>query len=188
MSPTIFAYFAEAAQEAPERDFLVIPPSASKAYNPAGVTLSYRRLLERATALRQLYAQAGYGHGHRVAILLENRPAFIEHWLALNALGVSVVPVNPFYRSEELKYLLGHSDAVLAVSIAARVGDLVAAAKTTGRAIPVIAEDAAEIPAATFARAAPGRARPRHRMRPALHLRHHGQPQGLHPHQRLFSG
>jgi acyl-CoA synthetase (AMP-forming)/AMP-acid ligase II len=149
MSPTLFAYFAEAAQEAPERDFLVIPPSASKGYAHAGVALSYRRLLERATALKQLYSQAGYGHGHRVAILLENRPAFIEHWLALNALGVSVVPVNPFYRSEELKYLLGHSDAVLAVAIAARVGDLVAAAKTTGRAIPVIAEDAAEIPAAT---------------------------------------
>jgi acyl-CoA synthetase (AMP-forming)/AMP-acid ligase II len=146
MSPTVFAHFAEAAKDAPERAFLVIPPSASKAYAHGGVTLSYRALLARAEALRDRYARAGYGHGHRVAILLENRPAFVEHWLALNALGVSVVPVNPFYRSEELSYLLGHSDAVLAVSIAARVADLVAAAQATGRAIPVIADDAAEIP------------------------------------------
>ena len=149
MSPTVFASFAEAAQEVPERAFLVIPPSAAKTYAHAGVTLTYGALRERVEALSRRYARAGYGHGHRVAILLENRPAFVEHWLALNALGVSVVPVNPFYRSEELTYLLGHSDAVLAVSIAGRVGDLVAAATSTGRTIPVIADDAAEIPAAT---------------------------------------
>ncbi|HEX7007647.1 MAG TPA: AMP-binding protein [Alphaproteobacteria bacterium] len=148
MNPTVFASFAEAAHEAPEREFLVVPPSASKGYAPAGVTLSYRLMLERADALRRRYAAAGYGHGHRVAILLENRPSFIEHWLALNALGVSVVPVNPFYRSEELIYLLGHSDAVLAVAIESRAADLVAAAKATGRTIPVIADAAADIPTA----------------------------------------
>ncbi|MGE5145170.1 MAG: AMP-binding protein [Candidatus Eiseniibacteriota bacterium] len=148
MKPTVFASFAEAAQEAPDRAFLVVPPSAAKAYAPSGVTLSYREMLARAEALKARYAAAGYGHGQRVAILLENRPAFVEHWLALNALGASVVPVNPFYRSEELTYLLGHSDAVLAVSIASRVADLVAAAKATGRTIPVIAEDAAEMPKA----------------------------------------
>ena len=148
MSPTVFTYFAEAAQDAPDRAFLVVPPSAAKAYAPAGETLSYREMLARARALKERYAASGYGHGHRVAILLENRPAFVEHWLALNALGVSVVPVNPFYRSEELIYLLGHSDAVLAVSIAARVSDIVAAAKATRRTIPVIADDAMDIPKA----------------------------------------
>ena len=30
---------------------------------------------------------SGYGVGHRVGLLLENRPAFFLHWLALNALG-----------------------------------------------------------------------------------------------------
>ncbi len=34
------------------------------------------------------YADAGYGPGHRVGLLLENRPAFFLHWFALNALGV----------------------------------------------------------------------------------------------------
>ena len=38
--------------------------------------------------------RAGYGHGHRVGLLLENRPAFFLHWFALNALGVSLVPIN----------------------------------------------------------------------------------------------
>jgi len=44
--------------------------------------------------LRQAYAAAGYGHGHRVGLLLENRPAFLLHWFALNALGASVVGVS----------------------------------------------------------------------------------------------
>ena len=46
---------------------------------------------------------AGYGHGHRVGLLLENRPAFLFHWFALNALGVSVVPINADMRSAELE-------------------------------------------------------------------------------------
>ena len=35
---------------------------------------------------------------------VENRPAFFFHWLALNALGASVVPINPQWRSAELEY------------------------------------------------------------------------------------
>ena len=66
-----------------------------------------RRVLVRAGARhvqahRDRYAAAGYGHGHRVAILMENRPEFFFHYLALNALGVGVVPVNPDYRHDEL--------------------------------------------------------------------------------------
>ncbi len=44
--------------------------------------------------------------GQRVGLLLENRPAFFEHWFALNALGVSVVPINPDLRAGELEYLI----------------------------------------------------------------------------------
>ena len=32
--------------------------------------------------------------GHRVGLMLENRPAAFLHWFALNALGASVVPLN----------------------------------------------------------------------------------------------
>ncbi|MEQ8700476.1 MAG: AMP-binding protein, partial [Bauldia litoralis] len=142
MSGTAFDIFADAAAEVPDRDYLVVPPSAAKDYAPEGVTLTYAQGLARIEAWRAAYAAAGYGHGHRVALLLENRPEFFDHWLALNALGVSVVPVNPHYRSEELTYLLDHSDAVLAVSLPERIGDLEAAAATLGRPLPVIAPDA----------------------------------------------
>jgi acyl-CoA synthetase (AMP-forming)/AMP-acid ligase II len=71
--------------------------------------------------LRAVYAAAGYGHGHRVALLLENRPEFFFHYLALNALGCGIVPINPDYRHDELLYQMEHSEADLAVSIATRV-------------------------------------------------------------------
>jgi acyl-CoA synthetase (AMP-forming)/AMP-acid ligase II len=56
--------------------------------------------------------------------MLENRPAFFFHWLALNALGASVVPINPEWRSAELEYLVGHSGMAVAVVPAERVEDL----------------------------------------------------------------
>ena len=68
--------------------------------------------------MREVYALAGYGHGHRVALLLENRPEFFFHYLALNALGVSIVPDQPDYRHDEMLYQMEHSEADLAVTIA----------------------------------------------------------------------
>ena len=86
------------------------------ASTPGAITLGRgaQREVER---LRAAYAAAGYGHGHRVGLLLENRPAFLFHWFALNALGVSVVPINAEMRSAELAYLIGHSEMSLAVTL-----------------------------------------------------------------------
>jgi acyl-CoA synthetase (AMP-forming)/AMP-acid ligase II len=78
-----------------------------------------------------------YGHGHRVGVLLENRPDFFLHWFALNALGVSLVPLNPDLRAAELEYLIGHSEMVAALAIPSRHSDLSAAAKAIGRSIAV---------------------------------------------------
>ena len=139
--PTVYGLFKAAAAEAPDRAFLVIPPSASGSYAPGGVTLTYAEGLAQIDEMRAAYAAAGYGHGQRVAILLENRPDFLVHWLALNALGVSVVPVNPYYRSAELAYLLDHSDCVLAVGVPERVADLEAAAAAAGRRLPAVGAD-----------------------------------------------
>ncbi|MFT7596212.1 MAG: acyl-CoA synthetase (AMP-forming)/AMP-acid ligase II, partial [Paracoccaceae bacterium] len=84
---------------------------------------------------------AGYTRGHRVMLLMENRPAFFLWWLALNALGVSVVPVNPDLRAAELTYMIDHAEPVLAVALPDRCADLRSAATAAGIAMPVIAPD-----------------------------------------------
>src|ERR1044072_5253437 len=90
----------------PDAIFLRAPAAAELAYAPDGFAYSYGEALARIEALRAAYAAAGYGHGACVALLLENRPEFFWHWLALNSLGVSVIPVNLDPRAHALAYSL----------------------------------------------------------------------------------
>src|SRR5689334_7734015 len=124
MRETLLDTFDRTARPAAHSVFLCAPPAAGRAYHPDGVECTYEQTRESAEALRYAYRAAGYGHGHRVVLLLENRPEFFFHFLALNALGVSIVPVNPDYRHDELLYLLDHSEADLVVVIGGRVADL----------------------------------------------------------------
>jgi len=75
------------------------------------LSLTYSQALERIAHIAASYRARGYGRGHRVALQLENRPEFPLHFLALNSLGASVVPLNPDYRAAELEYVLAHSEA-----------------------------------------------------------------------------
>ena len=134
---TVHALFAQTAQRRPEADFLCTESVTARSYRlPAG-SQSWAQAATEVERLYQAYRQAGYGLGHRVGLLLENRPAFIHHWLALNALGASVVPIHADLRSAELAYLLGHSETVLVQSLPERVAALQAVAAEQGRSLQV---------------------------------------------------
>jgi crotonobetaine/carnitine-CoA ligase len=135
---TVFDAFMTTAEAAPDNVFLCAPPAPGRAYHPDGVEFTYGETRAAALELRDLYAAAGYGHGHRVALLLENRPEFFFHYLALNALGVGIVPINPDYRHDEMLYQMEHSEADLAVVIASRVADLEAVARERAKPLPVV--------------------------------------------------
>jgi acyl-CoA synthetase (AMP-forming)/AMP-acid ligase II len=137
---SVFEAFAASAAAWPRHEFLHVPASASRTYAERALTYTYADALSRIEALRERYRASGLGKGARVALLLENRPAYFFHWFALNALGVSVVPINPDYRRSEIEYLLTHSEAILAVVVRERLSAVQAAAGS----IPVIAEDAVE--------------------------------------------
>jgi acyl-CoA synthetase (AMP-forming)/AMP-acid ligase II len=129
---TVFEAFADSAARHADAAFLFTESVTAAAYGiPAG-TLRYGAALADAQRLRDRYAAAGYGHGHRVGLLLENRPAFLLHWFALNALGVSVVPINAEMRHAEWAYLIGHSEICLAVTLPEKAAGLQAAAREAG--------------------------------------------------------
>src|SRR5262249_56672896 len=136
MSETVFDTFDRTARAAPDHVFLYAPPAAGRAYHPDGVEFTYGQTRGAVLALYERYARAGYGHGHRVALLLENRPEFFFHYLALNALGAGIVPINPDYRHDEMAYQMEHSEADLAVVIDSRAGDLEALARERGKPLP----------------------------------------------------
>ncbi|MBR1194690.1 AMP-binding protein [Bradyrhizobium sp. AUGA SZCCT0240] len=148
---TVFEAFARAAASYGDKPFLAVLPETAQAYGMAAGEISYGEAFAGIAALTDAYRAKGYGRGHRVGILMENRPGFFLHWFALNALGVSLVPINPDMRAAELEYLIGHSEIVAAVVIASRKDDVAAAAKAIGRDIPVVGPD--DEPAAIHASA-----------------------------------
>ena len=145
MTETVFELFEAAARRAPSGGCLCAPPMAGRPYHPGGIEIDYREARKRVAALSALYRAAGYGRGHRVALLLENRPDFHLHWWALNALGCGIVPINPAYRQDEMVYLLDHSEATLVVSVPERLSDVEAAVAGSAAATPIV--DAAALPA-----------------------------------------
>jgi crotonobetaine/carnitine-CoA ligase len=156
---TVLDAFLTTAARAPDRPFFCAPPAPGRPYHPDGIELTYGQMRAGVLAARDRYAAAGYGHGHRVALLLENRPEFFVHYLALNGLGCGIVPVNPDYRHDEMLYQLDHSEADLAVALTARVADLEAVARERAKPLPIV--DADHLPAALpRPAAAPGRGTP----------------------------
>ncbi len=117
---TIGAVFATAVLAHGERSFLAVPVNADRGYLSEGFEITYCEAGARVEALIAAYRNAGYGLGHRVATLLENRPDYILHKLALNSIGACCVPINPELRPGEIQYLLEHSEPDLVIALATR--------------------------------------------------------------------
>lgn len=145
---TLAHEFEAAATAAGHLPCVVVPPMPGRGYHDDGLEWTYGELAAIVQDLIDRYAARGWGHGHRVALLLENRPEFMAHFLALNRLGICAVPVNPDYRRDDLTYLFDHSASDLVVALSHRVAGL---RDVTG--LPVVDVDA-------FAETLPPAARP----------------------------
>src|ERR1700687_3741743 len=85
-----------------------------------------------------IYGAHGFGHGHRTAMVLDNRPEHFLHKLALNPLGVSCVPVNPDYRAGEIAYLLENSEIDLAIVCGDRREQLLVGIEASSHKAPIV--------------------------------------------------
>ncbi len=140
--PTLWLAVADTARSQGSLPCLAIPPRAARDYDPEGLLWTYGEVAARVTVLVERYAAAGYGHGHRVSLVLENRPEFMLHFLALNALGCWVVPLNPEFRHDDLTYVLGHAEVDLIVSLPQHMAAMTKGASAIGRRIPVASSTA----------------------------------------------
>ena len=131
-----------AAERWPDHPFVQMLSATAAAYGMSPCVLSYRQAQAQVEQLRESYRKAGYGHGHRVGLMLDNRPAFLLHWIALNGLGCSVVPISGELRSAELEYLIAHSGIELAIATPARHALLQSAAQAAQCGLSVIGPDA----------------------------------------------
>lgn len=141
---SVYEAFCEAPALAVGRDaadFLYIEPATAQAYGIGSGPVSWGQARSEVERLRAAYRAAGWGHGHRAGLLVENRPVFFYHWFALNALGVSVVPIDVEMRPAELAYLIGHSEIGLVFTLSGREADLRAAAAGAGVAMATLSND-----------------------------------------------
>lgn len=136
---SVYGAFRAAEQAYAARPMLYLPELTAKLYGTTASTFTYadvRRLTDHAF---DAYRSAGFGAGDRVALILENRPEFFVHFLALNRLGVSTVPIHHELSAEEVAYRLSHSEASLVIALPVHLELAVAACRLANADIPVVA-------------------------------------------------
>jgi acyl-CoA synthetase (AMP-forming)/AMP-acid ligase II len=81
-----------------------------------GTRLTHRQLLDRVNALAAAFLAAGVGQGDIVALLMGNRPEFLESALAVNRVGAAFLPLNVRLAEAELEYIIRHAGAAAIVT------------------------------------------------------------------------
>jgi long-chain acyl-CoA synthetase len=76
-----------------------------------GWTATWARLERDVAAVAGWLTARGVRVGSRVAVYMGNCPQFVQAFIAISWLGAVYVPVNPMYRSEELRHQLSDSGA-----------------------------------------------------------------------------
>ena len=78
---TVSEWFQHTAAAGADREFLHVPAEACRHYADSALTLTYGQVAAQVELLVEQLHNAGYRPGHRVALALDNRPAFFIHFL-----------------------------------------------------------------------------------------------------------
>lgn len=123
---TAFDVFAATAAAYPKNIFLCVPAGTEEERKTRTIFAEhdYGSSLARIQELRNIFERSGIGRGHRVAVLLGNKPEYFYVLLALNALGAWVLPVNPESSADEVLYQVAHAEVDLGIATEFRLADL----------------------------------------------------------------
>jgi fatty-acyl-CoA synthase len=77
------------------------------------VRWTYADLLARASTIARSLLAIGAGKGTRVGLLMGNRPDWVASAYGVGLMGGVLVPVNTYLTTDELAYVLGHSDTAV---------------------------------------------------------------------------
>lgn len=125
-----------------ENPLLACPADADRGYHSGGYEVTYRQAAAFIDGCVEALASAGFGHGHRIVLDMENRPEHFLFKLALNKAGVSCVPVNPDLRPTEVAYLFDDSKPDLAIVSAKRADAFGLALSESAQSFPHAALEA----------------------------------------------
>lgn len=136
---TPWEVLSDTAARFPDHEALYIPRQSCAHYADAAISLTYQSMKDAVEAQRKAWAATGVTG--RVALVLENRPAFFIHWLALNALGISVIPLNHEMPDDEFPYYLEHGEAQAVVVLEEHYDRLVSISRSLTIPMAIVSED-----------------------------------------------
>ncbi|HWN15127.1 MAG TPA: AMP-binding protein, partial [Candidatus Dormibacteraeota bacterium] len=105
----------------------LLPERAARQWGPRealafqGRRWTFAEMHARVDAVAQGLLSLGIAPGDKVALWMVNRPEWIDAMFAIMKIGAVLVPVNTRFRTEDMAYILGQSDAA-AVVLADRSG------------------------------------------------------------------
>ena len=142
---TVFEAFESSCSRWGSRPFLAL----TRTLNGGDQALDFDTVRSRSLHWSERLRAAGYGPRHRIAISVGNRPEHFVLQLALNAIGVSAVPINPDLTTDELAYVLDHSEAILVITDAVRAPAIARAILVLTRPVAVMSDQDEHCPVAT---------------------------------------
>ena len=81
----------------------------------SGEKYTYSQLNKSANQVARGFIDNGIQHSDRVAVMMENSPAYIGVWFGLAKLGAIEVPINTAYKGELLAHIINSSAANIVV-------------------------------------------------------------------------
>src|ERR1044071_7232885 len=106
-----------------------VPDPAARQWGPRealafqGRRWTFAELSARVDATAKGLLRLGIAPGDKVALWMVNRPEWIDAMFAIMKIGAVLVPVNTRFRTDDMAYVLGQSDAA-AVILAERSGPI----------------------------------------------------------------
>jgi carnitine-CoA ligase len=84
---------------------------------PGAVTsFTWRDVIEHASGVAEMLADAGARPGDRIHLHLVNRPEFLFAWFGAALGGYSIVPTNTNSTAEEIAFITGHAETRISVT------------------------------------------------------------------------
>ncbi|MBP2670731.1 MAG: lcfB, partial [candidate division NC10 bacterium] len=128
---TLTDLFAASVRRVPDRPAIVFRDRR----------LTYRELDALAGVVAGLLRGAGIAAGDRVVLMSPTVPEFGVGYLGILTAGATVVPLNPLFKAEEVRYVLEDSGAAAMVGLEASLPLLRAARAGLGRGCPILSLD-----------------------------------------------
>lgn len=96
--------------------------ASDRQHGPGLRRWTYAELARDACALQWALMRQGVRPGDRVGVMLSSFPEWVLYLFAVTRLGAVFVPINPRFRSRELRHVLGHSGARALIAMGSYLG------------------------------------------------------------------